>query len=409
MKYMLRQPFVLLIPILMLSGIILTSCDEDDSLNWPSASNYSIIAYVDDLTYLVSSESLDTGTVSIVGNGLELPIWLSKQVGEDYYFYNGTDYNIDKYTATGSSFNKIDAISLTAIIPGGRPRVLNISDAGSLTVNGWADIEGNVEYGVINLEDFSVTKYGTVQLPAYKGFAAAYRPVELIISGDKAYFATLYSNAESNDFPGLTTVVFDYPSFENGTVIELEGTQGQVGSHVGNTNIVDENGDIYQVNLTSKHWFGADFGFTSVVAKISDGAYDQAYDFNISTQMDKDVDVWGLMYAGNGIAYARASYEDVVDDVDPDLQWRTLTGGNSLFLIKLDLYNRVTTKLNVPLSSIYYTQDGASANGNFYFPISVIGESSNIYAFDNEGDADGFTKGAALDGENVTVGKVFVH
>lgn len=96
------------------AGGALTSCSEDDTTpgggndndggTTTSTSKYVIAAKADEGTYLVTSESLDEGSVTVLGNGTEA-IGASYWVfyGQDYLF--GLQYN-DGNAGTGSRNNR---------------------------------------------------------------------------------------------------------------------------------------------------------------------------------------------------------------------------------------------------------------------------------------------------------------
>lgn len=93
-------------------GGALTSCSDDDTTpdggngnggtTTPGTSKYVIAAKADEGTYLVTSESLDEGTVTVLGNGTEAigaSYWIF--YGQQYLF--GLQYN-DGYAGTGTSY-----------------------------------------------------------------------------------------------------------------------------------------------------------------------------------------------------------------------------------------------------------------------------------------------------------------
>lgn len=93
-------------------GGALTSCSDDDTTpdggngnggtTTPSTSKYVIAAKADEGTYLVTSESLDEGTVTVLGNGTEAigaSYWIF--YGQQYLF--GLQYN-DGNAGTGTSY-----------------------------------------------------------------------------------------------------------------------------------------------------------------------------------------------------------------------------------------------------------------------------------------------------------------
>ena len=92
----------------------MTSCSDDTTpgggnggATAPGTSKYVIAAKADEGTYLVTSETLDEGTVTVLGNGTEA-IGASYWVfyGQQYLF--GLQYN-DGNAGTGASLSAINA------------------------------------------------------------------------------------------------------------------------------------------------------------------------------------------------------------------------------------------------------------------------------------------------------------
>ena len=96
------------------AGGALTSCSDDTTpgggnggATAPGTSKYVIAAKADEATYLATSETLDEGTVTVLGNGTEA-IGASYWVfyGQQYLF--GLQYN-DGNAGTGASLSAINA------------------------------------------------------------------------------------------------------------------------------------------------------------------------------------------------------------------------------------------------------------------------------------------------------------
>ncbi|MEM9831245.1 MAG: hypothetical protein AAF944_11455 [Bacteroidota bacterium] len=108
-----------------------------------------------------------------------------------------------------------------------------------------------------------------------------------------------------------------------------------------------------------------------------------------------------MIYAGNGIAYAKVLDEDYTNE------WNKVWTDNIFWLAKVDLYGQTVTKMNIPKCQIMSLDNGIVESGTLYLPISEAGEGTSIYAIDIDGGASDFVKGATLEGDNVFVHSIF--
>ena len=82
---------------------------------------------------------------------------------------------------------------------------------------------------------------------------------------------------------GLETLVFDYPSLTNGTVVESTAAAGHTCGYRAPSMHVDESGDVYQSNwFISGNNFDLSGGDKTIITRLRDGDYDDMYAFNIS-------------------------------------------------------------------------------------------------------------------------------
>lgn len=383
------------------TSVFLSSCDDDD--NGPSAppAVFSVLSFIEDFAYLNLIENVESGTVSVVGNGEELNTFgVSAQHGEHYYIWNAGESTIEQFKADGITFTKVTSIAVPPILPDERPRVMRITDDGKLLINSWPDSEGNVYYGLISLPEFQLQTKGSVKPGAMPDYNLG--EAEFVVSGNKAYLGVSYFNTEYTDYPkSVNTWVFDYPAFTNGKLISSDKAAGSTGGYIGAMNVVDEKGDVYQAPLNSKQWsYGEEDAY---ILKISNGAYDNNYTFNLSQALGKTIGLWSIFYAEDGIAFAK-----VVEN-DADYEWNEMRDGNTVTLVKIDLYNKTATPMNIPKFRGFFLQQGVVDNGNFYLPVSYLNGETNVFIIDVDGGANDFTKGVKLDGENVLSAAMFKH
>lgn len=200
-----------------------------------------------------------------------------------------------------------------------------------------------------------------------------------VISGNKLYYGAnaqkFNSNTGNNSDLDLTlTLVVDYPSLTNPTVIQNTAVSGTTHGYRMPTQHTNEAGEILQI---------VSGGGKTSIAKIVNGQY-TAYKFDLHTLLGKQMRVVGWFYAGNGIGYV--PYEDLDGEqtqigVDPNgnpsysAQWK---------LARVDLNNNTVIDLDVP-DGLWLLQYQASAvrNGKFYIALSPESTGQgNIYIFD---------------------------
>ncbi len=389
-------------------AFLFTSCkkDEKDPIDDPHETpedyTLSLFSFIGDFGYLLGVESADSGTVSVKGNGIELNTYGVSVIQHKgyYYVWNSAESTVDQFKAQGTSFTKVTSIAVPPLLPDERPRVMRATHDDKLILNSWPDSEGNVYYALISLPDFSLSKKGNLPLDSLGIYGP--QTAEFVVAGSKAYLGTSYFDTSGTLYPdSIITYVYDYPSFTNGKRIFSDAAGGSTGGYVGLSNIADETGDIYQAPINSKHWGYS--GEDAYILKLSNGAYDNSYKFNLSQALGKQIGLWSILYAENGIAYAK------ITAGDDGIGWGPLRNSNTVTLVKVDLYNKTAIELNIPTFLGFYLQNGAVADGKFYVPVSMLGSESNIYSIEINGGANDFTKGATIDGESVLVGSMFKH
>lgn len=398
--------FTLLGKISLIALLMITACDsEDDNNPDPQISipKYSVLASVGDQEYLITTDDLTSGKISIVGQGLETNSFGSAVTKDGYmYLNNFNESTIDQYEVTENGWSKTLSISIAPLSPSGFFRGMQITERNELLLMNWPDDNGECPYAIISLPGFTVVTSGSVNIPDVAGFD----PVEIggVVRDNKIYLGTMYSNIGTWDsFPdSLITWKFDYPTFQNPEMLVSTASLGTVAGFTGTSNIIDENGDIYQQNIRSKHWYnmGTREEMPTVFVRIRDGKYDDSYSFNISDQFPGTVSLIGIQYAGNGIAYGKLLDEEATDE------WEDAWANNFTSIVKIDLYNKTATKLNIPQGPFIAISEGVIDNGKLYLPISPVGEAAYIYEITVGGGADDFVKGAELDGNNVVANAI---
>ncbi|GGH02038.1 hypothetical protein GCM10007415_42700 [Parapedobacter pyrenivorans] len=380
--------------------MFLASCKKDDPRadEQPELMNYFVGIEVGEEYYMVPSKDIMSGSISVVGNGIE-GIAHHAVVKDGYlYVINGDEATLDKYKITETGITKEDAISTAAVMSGSFARYTDLTETNDLLLMNFPNDEGNAPYAIIDIATFTVESYGSFKMPNVDRYKPSW--CRAVVSGDKVYVGGEYGVPEVyGDIPdSLITIVYDYPSFTNPKTIISKASGGSVAGYRTNGSFKDEKGDIYQWNLRSNQWASnpEDVPNTPCVfVKITDGEYDDGYAFNVSEEFDEPVSIWNAWYAGNGIAYANVILES-------DLSvWDNLYE-NYGQLYEIDIYNKTVTKLNIPkapLSDIFSLN--SVKDGKFYIPVCVKGGNANIYEIAIGGGPGDVKVGAKLDGNNV--------
>ena len=386
-------------------SLTIMACDSDDSPapeeEPTEESTFSVLSFIGDFAYLNATQDVTSGTISVVGQGLELNTFGVSAQHEDYYYvWDSQQLLIVQYKAEGTIFTKVDEIAVASLLPDGRPRVMKITDGGDLLLNSWADGAGEVSYILISLPDFQITTSGKVDPEAIDN--TAIEGAEFTVSGNKAYLGTSYFSEDYSTYPeDLVTWVYDYPSFTNPTKLIRAGKPGNGGGYVAQCTVTAENGDVFQAPVNSEQWGYAKTD--AYIHKLTNGQYDDTYEFNLSEVMGKDIGLWSLWYAENGIAFAKVVIEDT------QYSFGELRTTNTVTLVKIDLNAKTAVEMNIPTFNGFFLQNTTTIDGKFYIPVSYADGGTNVYIVDVNGGADDFQEGTLLDGNNVVAASVFAH
>lgn len=416
-------------------AVLSTSCkkDKDGEPDEPEVisaeSTHSILGSVDGAYYLAQSKELMEGSVSFINNGTQLDADQAARVvasGDYLYSLNyGTGLLTQLQPNEEGGFNTVKEINAGLAVGTNKPRY-KVADENTIMVYNVVteyveDSTGAVEDVIctlrlasISIPSMSISNLTEFIIPqsenAKKGTTIGYHPMRVdapVISNGKLYFGLmhmdLYDPTTKPPFrvpkqTGLETLVFDYPSFSNGHLTLSSKAAGHTGGYRAPSMHVDESGDVYQSNwFMSGNSFDLSGGDKTVITRLRNGAYDESYEFNVSTALglSSNVATVGWFYVGNGIGYMPIQLEDE----------GSYYNTNSWSVAKIDIYNKTAVKLDVPLSSLFEYENGIVSNGKFYMAISPIGGEAYIYEFDPK--STGFTKGLKLDGANIIVEGIY--
>lgn len=176
---------------------------------------------------------------------------------------------------------------------------------------------------------------------------------------------------------GTKTLILDYPSLENPTLITSTVANGDCSGYRSFNSFLAEDGSIYQATQR-------DTNGSHILKITKNNTYDNTYVFSLDEALGVNnayIDCW--RYAGNGIAYALYTHDDA---------------NGQGFVARLDL-NAKTAELVEEIeydASLDFGQyQGILVNGEEVFiAVTPVGKDGNIYILNSRTGA--VTKGAKL-------------
>lgn len=410
-----------------------TSCDKDDNdLNQGESDNkgdniettssrkfFNVVVGIDvensGSTYSAAYSSLSSADTYISFNnwGFIVPSVRTARV----YASNAGDYlynlsygggTISKYSVSGGeTYGEIKTLDISLAMGTKNPRWTKLNEKyASLhnvaTEHIYSDAE-KTQYSYTNaqailtavdLESFSIildaseTGGSVLDFPRTQedidNNLHAWRIDAPVVTGGKAFYGVNKRSYDVNTATNIstsdyfcTTLVVDYPSLSNPQMITSSVAKGSTQGYRTPVMHVDSKNDIYQITAAPSH-----------ILKITNGDYDNAYDFDLSAALSMNAGALGWFYVGDGIGYV--PFYDIDRGSGSDVAaWG---------VARIDVYNKTAVKLNLPENLwLYQYQNGVVEDGIFYMAIAPLGGEGNIYMFDVTSDSpDAFTLGARI-------------
>lgn len=365
-------------------------------------------------SYLQGVSDVSTGVISFENAGSLISTGRTSRIfpsadGKYVYSLTYTQGIVDKWEFKGGS-NYVKLASIDASIPLGETTLrmykLNEEVASLHYITSQPQYDGSTYTKHKMTVTLGILDFASMTLkPGYQPNLDLQLPEDLasqgynitridcpVLSNGKLYFGAAVSKfntttGKNADTDKTLTLVIDYPSLSNPTVIETTLAVGSTNGYRTPTQQVNEAGEIYQmVNGANK---------TSIL-KLVNGKYDTSYKYSLDELLGTKTSSNGFFYAGNGIAYIpyeKKSLSQIQIGVDPQ--------GNPSYssawgLARMDLINKTVVNLNVP-DGLWLTQwqNSIVKNGKFYIALSPVGAPGHIYMFDVNSTSPDGVKGAA--------------
>lgn len=358
-------------------------------------------------TYVQGLKDISTGEISFSNYGFEVPSTRTAR------FYSSSDgsvvYNLDygggmiyrfAYNG-GQDYTQTHQTNVNVTMGTNNPRWTKINDDYALVHNASAvvnytdstgttfkDRTSKVTLNLVKLSNMSIEKNVTHEflLPAeYQANNYAITRIDCpVVSNGKAYYGLTMNQYDpatqetKSVFIKTATLVVDYPSLENPTIISTEVAKGATNGYRTPNAHTFENGYIYQAS---------DDGKQTTFLRLKDGAYDNNFKLDFSAAIGRQTSTNGWFYAGNGIAY--------VPYLKADLGGKATANWG---LARVDFNNNTIVDLQVPQNLwLQQYQYSVVKDGKFYIALSPVGGEGHIYIWDvNSSAPNAFTKGAKI-------------
>jgi len=408
----------------LLFGFVLTglvACSEDDNtetVEQPTGDRLYTIGYADgsgspSATYTQSVTDLSDGTISYVGYGFEVPSTRTARIfaSSDGTILYGLDYgggSVYKFEVNGGQdYTQISETNVQYAIGTAYPRWTKVNDEYALlhnvtteriydeTSGDYLKTVATAQLVSVNLDDLTFRSIQEFEIPVNEEDEArgayVFRIDAPVVVGDRVYYGMAKrtynpdtDTQEQVDYNSVETLVVDYPSLNNPRLISTTtgGAKGATNGYRTSVAYQDEQGDVYQIVTVP------DNSYDTHILKITDGAYDEDYSFNLSELLGKNTISNGWFYVGNGIGYVPFAQSDLGGT--SDAVWS---------VARVDLYNGTAVELDVPDNLwLQQYQNSILVDDKFCMALGPKGGEGHIYMFDvNSAEPDGFTVGTTLE------------
>lgn len=318
--------------------------------------------------------------------------------GGQTYTQTGTEVSISEYVGTAPRWIKLFDGDQTGA-------AVYVSTEHEINDNGTEDVADDVylrtsaTIGIVTLDlvNSSIKNYQTYEVPLSdeeeaKGYYISRIDMPTLnTAGDKLYIGARLSKVDpttvesDSDYEilGSKTIVVDYPSLLNATVITSTVGHGNTNGYR-SINAFEYNGSVYQANQNDPEG--------SHILKIdADNDYDNSYDFNLDAALGvTGAYVLAWRPAANGKAVLAYRHENSQEGI---------SGRGESYFALVDLDAKTATKIDdIPyeIDMEMFQYQGFAVDGNeIYFTAAAVGKNGNIYVIDTETGV--VTKGAELE------------
>jgi hypothetical protein len=340
----------------------------------PESGNFAIVGGVNtpSALYLLTPEGLTSGSVSAIGNGAEISSW--NRLFKKGYYYKITPGKFSKFKYENKVLTTVTEIPVT----GSTSTMYWLNDNTILIGDGTpAAANPILNYTIINTDNMTVTKTGTVGGQVLGGTDKAVSVASVTLRGSKLYIGYTIFDANWTATNTAYLAVVDYPAMNNVVITtDTRSTYpGSIATDLPST--LTYNGDIYILSNVGDRW-GINPNKPSGIWKIknNENTFDANYFFNLSALSNGNREYYGLWDLGNGKAITRMGRADLLT------AFEDYTNKDVFEYYVLDLNAKTRTKLDLPLDRGVRVSPVWVENGKAYIGVSSATQGKFIYTYD---------------------------
>ncbi|MCV9388938.1 hypothetical protein [Reichenbachiella ulvae] len=407
---------------MLIAGVVMAgfACDNENGGETPDTTGDRLytIAFADgsgnpSATYVQSHTALTAETqISFKGFGFELPSTRTARVftssdGKTMYsldYGGGSIYKFENHG--GQDYVQVDKTNIEFAMGTAYPRWTRLNDDHAMlhsiaTEQVFDEETGDYVYTkaiarllLVDLEDLGMSTNVEFEIPRSamdeETGDFVFRIDAPVVAGDKIYYgmgkrgvnpADLEERA-SAAYNNVETLVLDFPSLENPGVLSTDMAGGATNGYRTTVAYQDELGDVYQIITVP------DNTKDTYILKITNGAYDESFTFNLSEKLGVNTISNGWFYVGDGIGYVPFANSD--EGSTREAVWS---------VARVDLYKGSAVQLNTPDNLwLQQYQNSVAIDDKFYMALAPIGEEGFVYEFDiNSESADALSPAASIE------------
>lgn len=397
------------------SIILFNACSNDDEQGpqpEPEVDAFYSLGIVmgeDFSSYLLSTDNLEEGSVSPVGSGVELNGAEFIQSGNYIYFFSRNEKKFYQYELHADGTVSETASLLVTQYITDRAYSQNLVDENTLLVMDpvqWGEPE--IKWLTISIPDFVISASGSFNLPTLEKTEEVNWNANLgrgALHGDKFIMGTIYYDFDGNFAEGTHAIVLDYPSMTNPTLIETQLTSAEIGIYTNNSFLTTESGDLYIAAYRGFYGKPTDNDVHGSILRIKAGEtdFDEVYFMDLTQVMGESTQIMQLDFlegeTGMGMLF---NDTEIVDWADLD--------NDHYYFAKIDLHDQTIDKFNVPKSDVRLARKPLAGDGKYISYIkSAANNTTNVLEINYNGDADDYTVGIEIEGDNVQGYSVAKH
>jgi hypothetical protein len=372
------------------------SCKENKEPEPPKApSAYSLGVQVGAVNYILPTDNIKEGSVSPVGNGVEVPGNEFIQSGNYFYFFSRAEKKFYQYEVkSNGTVEEKGALLITSYVTDRAYSQSLIDDNTILIIDPLKWGEPAVKWLTVSIPDFKVKASGSLNLPVFEqapGVNWRVNVGKVVLHGSKLVMGSVYYDLAGNYAPGTHVVTFDYPSMANPTKVTSTKSTGEIG-YTNQLFTRTANGDLYVGAYRGPYGPPSNDAVFGYILKIPNGqhTFDANYFFDLSKKLNEPTQV--MLFNTNDMP--------TYGDLDKE----------NYYFARIDLAAQTISKFNLPKSSVRLGRYPLVSNGKYItFHKSLANNKTNVVEIDYNGGPNAYTIGKQILGDGVNGISVVAH